>query len=294
MVGSHKWVVVTGISGSGRTTALRALEDIGYFCVDNLPASLVASLHDTLTESGDEGLVAVGIGVRGGILLDDLEAAIGVLEGRGERVELVFLDCADRVLIRRFAETRRRHPLLRDGTLSESIAQERLALLPLRERTLQLIDTTDFNLHELKRHVQRIFATVDGGPRLVVSVVSFGFKYGIPREADYIFDVRFLANPYFIQQLRPQTGLDAAVRDHVFDHGGDELVERLDALIQWALPRHADEGRTLVTLALGCTGGRHRSVAIAEAIGARIAAQSLGRVTVRHRDIGELAGQDER
>ncbi|MSQ83091.1 MAG: RNase adapter RapZ [Myxococcales bacterium] len=278
-------VVVTGISGSGRSTCLRALEDLGYYCVDNLPASLLAALVDTISQRLIAAPVAVGIDIRAGNLLGDLDLALQTLGRTGVTPDLLFVDCADDVLVRRFAETRRKHPVWQAGTITEAIRVERATMLEVRERTTLHIDTSEMNVHQLKRQVQRLFEPENSGElRLVVAVESFGFKYGIPRDADYVFDVRFVDNPYFVPELQPLSGKDRAVADYVLSRGGAQALERIAHLLELSLPLHAQEGRALVTLAIGCTGGQHRSVAIAEALAAHVAELKLGRVQVNHRN----------
>jgi len=279
-------VVITGISGSGRSTCLRALEDAGYYCVDNLPASLLPALHDTIAERLAQTSVAVGIDARGGELLGDFEHALEIVREAGVRPELVFLDCADDILIRRFAETRRKHPVWQAGTVSESIARERKTMQAIREQTTLVIDTSEMNVHQLKRHIQRLFDPENSAEmRLMVSVLSFGYKHGLPRDADYVFDVRYLGNPYFVPELMQLSGLDLAVADYVMSRGGLDALAKMTDLLDHVLPQHAQEGRALVTIALGCTGGQHRSVALAEAIAAHVRTLHLGRVTVSHRDV---------
>lgn len=282
---NSRLVIVTGISGSGRSTCLRALEDIGFYCVDNLPSALLPALHETIVERLVMVPVAVGIDVRAGSLLGDLDASLNTLRKAGVKPELVFLDCADDVLIRRFAETRRKHPIWEAGTVTEAIASERLTMLALRERTTLVIDTTEMNVHQLKRHVQRLFDPEHSAEmRLVVSLLSFGYKHGLPRDADYVLDVRYLDNPYFVPELAPLSGLDPPVVSYVMERGGRESVVRMAQLLDYVLPLHAQEGRALVTVAIGCTGGQHRSVALAEALAAHVMGSQIGRTTVTHRD----------
>ena len=279
-------VVVTGISGSGRSTCLRALEDAGYYCVDNLPASLLPALHDTVAERLAHMPVAVGIDVRGGELLGDLEHALSSVRASGVNPELVFLDCADDILIRRFAETRRKHPVWQAGTVSESILHERQTMQAIREQTTLVIDTSEMNVHQLKRQIQRLFdPETSAEMRLMVSVLSFGFKNGLPRDADYVFDVRYLGNPYFVPELTSLSGLDTEVNEFVMARGGFEALGKMAVLLDHVLPQHAQEGRALVTIALGCTGGQHRSVALAEAVASHVRTLHLGRTTVTHRDV---------
>jgi UPF0042 nucleotide-binding protein len=281
-----RFVIVTGISGSGRSTCLHALEDLGYYCVDNLPTALLPSLETMMAERLTATPVAVGIDIRAGELLGDLDTAIGALKAEGVQAELLFLDCDDDILIRRFAETRRKHPIWQAGTVSESIRFERDHMMPVRERATLVVDTSEMNIHQLKRHIQRIFdPEYSADVRLIVSMQSFGFKHGLPRDADYVFDVRYVDNPYFVPELSPMSGMDAAVRDFVLERGGQEALRRMNYLLDYVLPLHAQEGRAMVSVAIGCTGGQHRSVALAEALAEHIRKMRLGRVTVTHRDV---------
>lgn len=284
--GPPRWLIVTGISGSGRTTGLRALEDLGWFCVDNLPARLLPALQEELTARGDARPVAVGLDIRAGGLALDLDASTAALRERGHTVGLLFLDCADDVLVRRFAETRRKHPVLSERTIAQAIARERQLMLEIRERTTLGIDTSDLTVHQLKARITELFEKKDAAEtRMVIALTSFGFKHGVPRDADYVFDVRALANPHFVEALRPLTGMDEPVARYVFETaGGDALLQRIEALLDYSLPMHRDEGRAIVSVAIGCTGGRHRSVALIEALSIHLRALRVGRVVVTHRD----------
>ncbi len=286
MARNARFVIVTGISGSGRSTCLHALEDLGYYCVDNLPTALLPSLETMMAERLTATPVAVGIDIRAGELLGDLDTAIVALKNDGVQAELLFLDCDDDILIRRFAETRRKHPIWQAGTVSESIRFERDHMMPVRERATLVVDTSEMNIHQLKRHIQRIFdPEYSADVRLIVSMQSFGFKHGLPRDADYVFDVRYVDNPYFVPALSPMSGLDAPVRDFVLERGGNEAMKRMWYLLDYVLPLHAQEGRAMVSVAIGCTGGQHRSVALAEAMAEHVRTMRLGRVTVSHRDL---------
>lgn len=286
MARNARFVIVTGISGSGRSTCLHALEDLGFYCVDNLPTALLPALETMMGERLTATPVAVGIDIRAGELLGDLDTAIESLKLNGVQAELLFLDCADDVLIRRFAETRRKHPIWQAGTVSEAIRFERDHMMPVRERATLVVDTSEMNIHQLKRHVQRIFdPEYSADVRLIVSMQSFGFKHGLPRDADYVFDVRYVDNPYFVPALSPMSGLDAPVRQFVIERGGGEALKRMSYLLDYVLPLHAQEGRAMVSVAMGCTGGQHRSVALAEAMAEHIRTMRLGRVTISHRDL---------
>ncbi len=292
MRADRSWVIVTGISGSGRTTALRALEDLGFFCVDNLPSRMLPDLHDAMSGRDEPQPVAVGIDARAGALLDDIEGALAGLESCGVKAQLVFLDCADDVLVRRFSETRRRHPLpTPGGSVLDSIRQERALMLAFRERTSLVVDTSELNIHQLKARIQRIFEAISPErSAMLVAVNSFGFKHGLPRDADYVFDVRFLGNPHFVPELRPLTGRDPAVSAHVLgSEAGAACLGAIRSILELALPLHDQEGRALVNIAIGCTGGQHRSVAMAEALAAHLRGQPRARVSVRHRDLARMS-----
>jgi UPF0042 nucleotide-binding protein len=278
-------IVVTGLSGSGITTATNALEDAGFFCVDNLPPPLLPKLIDLAGETDKYRTLAVGLDARN---VRDAEAVVETLEalrGTGLRIEILFLEASDAVLLRRFSASRRPHPLSRGGLLlPEAIRVERQAMHHFREVATQRIDTSDINVHECKRLVQA-WAKGDRHAGLVVSIQSFGFRHGVPTEADIIWDVRFLPNPHFIPHLRPHSGLDAEVRDYVL--GQDvtaHFVERFIPLLDEVLPAYEREGKSYLTLAFGCTGGRHRSVAIAERVADHLRDAGV-RPKVRHRDI---------
>jgi UPF0042 nucleotide-binding protein len=276
-------VVVTGLSGAGRSTALRALEDLGHFCVDNIPPALIPHLIELVTQGEDLTRVAVGIDVRTGGFLEEAGGLFDQLRAGGHAVDLVFLECQDAELVRRFSETRRSHPLAPGGNLFEAIQRERERVAPLRARANLLIDTTGFNSHDLRR------AIVDHIARgkyshMVTRVVSFGFKYGVPVDADLVFDLRYLSNPHFVPQLRPKTGLDKEVAEFVMAAPeARELLDDLGTLLTKLLPRYEREGKSYLTIALGCTGGRHRSVALAEALATVL--RSSGEIVVDHRDM---------
>lgn len=279
------FVVVTGMSGAGRSTVLRALEDQGFFCVDNLPPPLIPGLVDLLG-AAQLHRIGLGIDVRTGSFLTGAEGFLQQLSHSGHRVELIFLEALDNELIRRFSETRRGHPLAPAGDVPSAIIQERERLAPLRAIADVIIDTTGLSVHDLRRrlfaHVGR--ATQSG--RLVTRVVSFGFKFGLPVDADMVFDLRYLPNPHFVPELRPLTGKDRKVAAFVLEsEAGKELLSQLEALLMRLLPRYEHEGKSYLTIAVGCTGGRHRSVAVAEALGKALA--SVGDVTVEHRDTRE-------
>lgn len=277
-------VVVTGLSGAGRSTALRVLEDAGFFCVDNLPPALVQELLTLIGRDGSLERVGLGIDVRTGAFLSGVEETLQVLENSGHRVEVVFLDCSDDVLVRRFSETRRPHALAPTGDLQAAISAERQRLAGLRDRADIVIDTMELSVHDLRRRLIEYIGRDPARVSMVVRLVSFGFKYGIPTHADLVFDLRFLPNPHFVDALRPQTGMDPDVAAYVLEAAETrELLSRLVPLLEYALPQYALEGKAYLTIALGCTGGRHRSVALAEELGRRL--KNKHEVVVSHRDV---------
>jgi len=278
-------VLVTGLSGAGRSTAMRALEDAGYEAVDNLPLTLLGSLV-LATPQTDARPVAIGVDTRTRDFgVDALVGAIDRLVGEpGLDVRLLYLDCDDDTLARRFTETRRRHPLASDRPLVDGIKAERRLLEPLRARADRVVDTASLAPHQLKRFVQDDFA-LDAPAGLALSVVSFAYRNGLPREADLVFDVRFLSNPHYRADLKPLTGKDADVAQFVArDPGFQAFYEGLCDMIAALLPRFEAEGKSYLTVAIGCTGGRHRSVFVAERLSARLA-QGGRRVTLVHRDL---------
>lgn len=285
-------IVVTGMSGAGRSTALHALEDLGYFCIDNLPTPLIGQAVVLLTDQGGHGRIGIGMDVRVRAFLQDVDDEIDRLKSRGEPFTVIFVDAEDAVLVRRYSEVRRPHPLsaeLPDADLLALIQAERERLMDLRARADRVIDTSRLNVHEFRRLLLEVFTgDAAGSTRMTTRVVSFGFKYGIPIDADLMFDVRFLPNPHFVPELRPKTGLEPDVAAYVLDRKeGRDLLGALEQLLTPLLPRYAREGKVVLTVAIGCTGGRHRSVAIAEALGQRVAAaRPPGDVVVSHRDIG--------
>jgi len=281
-------VVVTGMSGSGKSTAIAALEDDGYYCIDNLPTVLVPRFVELCAGSSDlpgVSKVALGLDMRDASYVEKWPYVRQQIEGAGHGVFVVFLDASDDVLLRRFSETRRAHPLGQSRDLPEAIQSERRMLASVKERSSLVLDTSDMTLHELKRRIRELITgyTTAKGP--VVTVKSFGFKFGIVPDADMVFDVRFLPNPYFVDALRPLTGNDAVCARYVLDRPDTaEFLERTQSLLQFLLPRYQAEGRSYITIGIGCTGGRHRSVALAESLAAFLREHGHA-VIVRHRDI---------
>lgn len=287
-------VIVTGVSGAGKTTALKVLEDAQYFCVDNLPIPLVEKFAVLMAGSQEEEVrnAAMGIDARSGRSLEELEGVLDRIEGAGYSYEILFLDAADPVLVKRYKETRRSHPLAASGRVDEGIRLEREKMKFLRERADYLIDTTHLLTRELKEEVERIFLGNGEFRNLVVSVLSFGFKYGIPADADLVFDVRFLPNPYYVDQLRPQTGMDEDVYRYVMESSAArEFAEKLEDMIQFLIPHYMREGKTSLVIAVGCTGGKHRSVTLARVLYERLARTRAYALRLEHRDIGKDAAR---
>jgi UPF0042 nucleotide-binding protein len=277
-------IIVTGMSGAGKSTALRALDDLGFYAVDNLPPKLAPEFANMCADAPDVARAAIGLHPRAHGLTDPLEPVLEALTSGGHKTEIVFLDASDDALVRRFSETRRPHPIAPQGELLVGIGQERELLMPLRERATLVIDTTLLNPHELRRmiveHVSR-----GTGAAMTTRVVTFGFKNGLPVDADIVLDVRFLPNPHFIPELKPLTGLDPAVSDWVLRQEEAQLfLARTMPLLEFLLPRYEREGKTTLTIGIGCTGGRHRSVSLGEAIATRLG--KTRSVVVKHRDIG--------
>lgn len=278
--------VITGMSGAGKSKAMGAFEDAGWFCVDNLPPGLLPAFADlVLLEGSRVERAAVACDVRGGVWFKDLEPVLERVEAaRGVRPRVVFLEASDDALLNRFRETRRRHPLSAGGTVSDGIERERAELVDVRARADLVIDTTGLSIWDLRRRVTEALMTPEARPRMHVELVSFGYKYGVPRDADLLFDVRFIQNPHYIPALQPLTGLDAPVSEFVAAAPGmEEFRTRLESLLDFLLPAYAQEGKSSVVIGIGCTGGRHRSVTIVEMLAARYSRVLEVRVT--HRDI---------
>ena len=282
-----KFVVLTGMSGAGKSQAIRALEDLGYFCVDNLPISLVPTLATLSTRAGsDLEKVAIVVDVREGQFLTDFPATWRRLRrARGLKPVLIFLEASESVLVRRFSETRRPHPLAHDRPVREGIVEERTSLAPIRALADEIVDTTSLTVHELRETFLAISRGTRRVRRLQVTLVSFGYKHGVPLEADLVFDVRYLPNPFFDAKLRALTGRDKPVVAYMERHPVTrESVARLTDLLAYLLPLYADEGKSYLTVAIGCTGGQHRSVYVAEALRRTLAPVPHVRFHVRHRD----------
>jgi UPF0042 nucleotide-binding protein len=260
-------IVITGMSGSGKSTAVRALEDEGYYCIDNLPVRLFKRFVDLIGKSGEtfKGIVLVA-DIRGREFFKGYESAFNRITGAGHTVEILYFDALDDILVRRFSETRRRHPADEQCTVAEAIRIERDRLNGLRQLATRIIDTSEFTVHQLKEFILRIVRGEETENQLMVEVQSFGFKYGVPLESSIVMDVRFLPNPFFVPELKDRSGLDDAVRDYVLENiVTAQFLDHFFPLLDMLLPAHRQEGKSYLTISIGCTGGRHRSVAIAEA-----------------------------
>ncbi len=279
-------IIVTGLSGSGKSTAIRVLEDLGFYCIDNLPVTLIPRFLELCANSEEHiSRVALGIDLRERVSLREYPAVLAELRRRGQRVEILYLEAIDEVLVRRFSETRRPHPTAGGGGILHGIRTERERLAGLRELADQVIDTSAYTVHELRALLQRLLASSSADTRLLVTVESFGYKYGVPTDADIMFDVRFLPNPFFVEELRAKTGVETEVAAFVLQRPETErFLNQVGALLESTLPQYVREGKSYLTLAVGCTGGRHRSVVIAEELGRRL--HSWGyTVQMRHRDL---------
>ncbi len=279
-----EYLVVTGMSGAGRSTAAATLEDIGWFVIDNMPSALMARVSDLVDATGSKMQRVAFVVGRGGGGLDDVLPAVDALEAGPNRVRILFLDAADDVLIRRFEGTRRRHPQAARG-VTDSIADERLLLKGLRDRADLVIDTGDLNTNQLRTRLMEAFGGEGPGSTMRTSVLSFGFKHGVPLDVDLMFDCRFLPNPYWNEPLRGLSGLDHEVREFVLGRPETtEFLDKLDELLVMLIPAYVREGKSYLTVAMGCTGGRHRSVVLAEELSRRLGEHGMS-TTVFHRDV---------
>lgn len=277
------YLLITGMSGAGRSTAAAALEDAGWYVIDNMPPSLLSAVADAEDRIGpDQERVALVMGRGGATQVEDVLPAIKALEGQGHRVRVVYLDAPQDVLVRRYEGTRRRHPISA-ASVEDAIASERRLLEPIRDRADVVIDTGQLNVNQLRTRVLSLFGEQADGMR--TAVVSFGYKHGLPLDADLVFDCRFLPNPHWVEELRPQTGLDEPVRDYVLAQKETaEFLELVDQLLGTLLPAFDAEGKSYLTIAMGCTGGRHRSVVLAEELARRLGARGAD-PSVFHRDV---------
>ena len=286
-----RFVIVTGMSGGGKATAIHMLEDAGFYCVDNLPVSLVEKFADLITMPENEiDKVVLGIDARAGQAFEEVAGMIDSLKERGIPVEVLFMDCSDQVLIKRYKETRRVHPMnVNDAgnRIEDGIAKERAVLAEVKKRADYVIDSSQLLTRELKEELDRIFVKNEGYNSLMITILSFGFKYGIPSDADLVFDVRFLPNPYYIDELKHQTGNDKGVQDYVksFPACG-EFLDKLTDMLKFLIPGYVQEGKYQLVVGIGCTGGQHRSVTIANELYTRLkeAGGNYG-IKIAHRDV---------
>jgi UPF0042 nucleotide-binding protein len=287
---TSRFVVLTGLAGSGKSQAIRALEDLGYFCVDNLPIELLPMLADLTLRAGSEiSRAAVVVDIREGRMLEEFPHAYQRLQ-QNERLNpvLIFLEAKVPTLVRRFSETRRPHPLAPDRSAIEGIREEKKAMQKVRRMADHIVDTTEMTVHELRHAFTGVAAGHAPGGQLVVTILSFGFKHGIPVDSDLLFDVRFLPNPHFVPELRPNTGRDASVVRYINkSKTTHEFLTHTLNLLKFLVPQYVHEGKTYLTIGIGCTGGRHRSVAIAEALKKGLSGMQGVRVRVKHRDIAQ-------
>ena len=283
-----EFIIISGLSGAGKSKAASFMEDMGFFCVDNLPAPLIPKFAELgMAGTGEYDRVVLVTDVRSGTNFSALFQSLEALKGMKCPYRILYMDASDDVITKRYKEPRRSHPLAEEcDSLEGAIALERRMLAPLRERAEFVVDTSDLSTAKLRGELLRLFGRGSQEGAMTVSVTSFGFKHGLPREADLVFDVRFLPNPYYVQELRPRTGLDDGVRDYVFSGGAaGEFLEKLQDLVGFLLPKYVEEGKTALVVAVGCTGGHHRSVAIAHALAAYIRGRGYP-VTESHRDLG--------
>lgn len=280
-------VIVTGMSGAGKSTALKMLEDMGYFCVDNLPIPFLNGFVEMCSNpSGKVKKAALGIDVRGGQDFTGLQKILEEMDQKGREYEILFLDAKDNVLIKRYKESRRKHPLSGSGRVDTGIAKEREKILFLKMRATYILDTSKILTRELKIALEKIFVEGQKFCSLYMTVMSFGFKYGIPQDADLVFDVRFLPNPYYIDTLRAKTGNDPEVQDYVMDSEKAVLfLEKLEDMVHFLIPNYILEGKNQLVIAIGCTGGKHRSVTLANALYQSLKKEESYGVRIEHRDI---------
>jgi len=280
-------VIVTGMSGAGKTQALKMLEDMGFYCVDNLPIPLIETFAElTLSNQGGIRNAAMGIDIRSGEDLSVLNRIFDDWSRKRVPFEILFLDAGDETLIKRYKETRRAHPLAAGGRIDSGIEKERVKLGFLKEEADFIIDTSRLLTKELRQELEKIFVNRESYRNLYITILSFGFKYGIPSDADLVFDVRFLPNPYYAEELRPKTGEEKEVRDYVMQHGtADLFLNKLYDMLEFLLPNYVLEGKNQLVIAIGCTGGKHRSVTIARSVYDRFKSREEFGIKIEHRDI---------
>ncbi len=281
-----QFVIVTGMSGAGKSITLKMLEDIGFFCVDNLPPVLINKFAQ-ICFSPESGInkVALGIDIRGGHLFTELLSEIKKLEDEGYQLEVLFLDTNDQTLVKRFKETRRKHPLVKEGRIQDGIDKEREILSEAKKRANYIIDTSNLLTRELKVEIGKIFLEGHDYKNLIITILSFGFKYGMPVDADLVFDVRFIPNPYYIPELREKTGNEEEIKNYVMKWDvANKFIDKLDDMVNFLIPNYISEGKNQLVIAIGCTGGKHRSVTLANELYKRLSNHNYS-VKCYHRDI---------
>ena len=283
-----RFVIVTGMSGAGKSSTLKMLEDAGYFCVDNLPVPLISKFAQLLfQEHAEYDKIAIGVDIRSGQGLAELEPFLEKMKQENHPFEILYLDCSDEVLIKRYKETRRNHPLTGSGRVENGILQERERTAFLKQKADYILDTSQLLVRELKSQIDKIFVQNEGFHNFMVTVLSFGFKYGIPADADLVFDVRFLANPYYVPELKHKTGNEKEVQDFVMQtEAAVQFLDKLEDMLKFLIPNYINEGKNQLVVGIGCTGGKHRSVTLANAITKRLGTLNYG-MKVEHRDIGK-------
>jgi UPF0042 nucleotide-binding protein len=279
-------IIITGLSGSGKSTALSALEDNGFFCIDNLPVLLLPKFLALRNQSSSEIFkLGVVMDMREKIFVHNFKDVFAQIQAQNYDLKIIFLEAADETLVKRYSETRRRHPLTEDGSLSEAIRQERSLMTPVRAAATDIIDTTDFNIHKLRDLFTQKYAQSDSDRRMSIELVSFGFKYGLPKEADIVMDVRFLPNPFYLDHLRELDGRDKRVVEYVMSsEESTQFVEQFSKLLEFVIPLYKREGKAYLVIGIGCTGGQHRSVTVVNELAARLKA-IFQHILVRHRDV---------
>ena len=282
-----RFVVVTGMSGGGRSTALKMLEDVGFYCVDNLPVSLIEKFVELLSNQGEEiNKVGLGVDVRAGQFFEEAADVLAKLKESGYNLEILFMDADEKSLIKRYKETRRAHPLALEGRIEDGVRKEKQILTRIRSMADYVIDTSNLLTRELKQELDRIFVGNESYNSLMVTVMSFGFKYGIPVDADLVFDVRFLPNPFYLEELKQKTGNDKEVQEYVmsFEEAGS-FLDKLADMMHFLIPNYIKEGKNRLVVAIGCTGGKHRSVTLANFLYSAMKNKGNYGITLHHRDV---------
>lgn len=286
-----RFVILTGMSGAGKSTALKMMEDMGYFCVDNLPIPLIEKFAElSNAENGELEKVALGVDIRSGQAIGQLEGILEKLRVKGRQFEILFLDSDDVVLVKRYKETRRNHPLAMGDRVDRGIEKERLAVQFLKNQADYIIDTSQLLTRELKVELEKIFVMNQDFHNLFVTILSFGFKYGIPADSDLVFDVRFLPNPYYVEGLRAKTGNDREIQDYVMQFPeAHKFLDKLQDMVEFLIPNYISEGKNQLVISVGCTGGKHRSVTLANGLYQRLLGNKGYGIKIEHRDIGKDA-----